>query len=167
MSSKPAQVVDTADSAIWESTEAPFRDVSSSMSHTLTEIDADEADGRSQAISQEQVRAQRLADYLQNVVQSGSLTQDMAELAWNVWNELHAVMDHVLRVPSACPGPDNQLMYTWRSGDHYLELEIFLAGPAEFFYKNRRTGELWEYDYTVGDPVPQAVKDKLHLFLYA
>ena len=55
-------------------------------------------------------------------------------------------------------------MLTWRHSEHYFELEIFPQGTAEFFYKNRLTGELWESDYTVGDPIPQAVQDKLSLF---
>ncbi len=109
-------------------------------------------------------QSQRLYNYFQAIVQSGILSQDMADISLEVWKKLRYAVRGCLEVPSAMPGPDNQLMYTWRHGDHYFELEIVPGGTAEFFYKNRLTGELWEFDYTVVDSVPQAVQDKLSLF---
>ena len=111
--------------------------------------------------------ATRLKVYLQEAVRLGALTQGMADQSWALWKQLHSAMDGELEVPSAMPGPNNELMYTWRHGDHYGELEIFPDDRAEFFYKNRLTGELWDADYTVGNPVPDLVLGKLRLFTSA
>ena len=128
------------------------------VEHTL---DADEQPPTS---VEEHGRAQRLHQYIEDAAASGRLTPPMAARTWNLWEMLYNVMNKRLRVPSACPGNDHDMMFTWRNGEHYLELEILPNAPAEFFYKNRRTGELWEHDYVFDTSLPQDVKDKLALF---
>ena len=117
-------------------------------------------------VAQEHLRAQRLGAYLEAVARAGKITDAVKRASCCVWMDLHGSMNNTLRVPSACPAPDSELMYTWRNGEHYLELEIFPEGPAEFFYKNRQTGELWEWEYDIGSPIPNEVKNKLSLFTY-
>jgi hypothetical protein len=72
-------------------------------------------------------------------------------------------MGNLLSVPDACPGPDGQLLYTWDHGDHHLELELFPDAPAEFFYENDTTGDVWEATYIVGKSVPAGAMDKLRI----
>ena len=112
----------------------------------------------------EKARSQRLAYYLADVTRSGDLSLMSALLAWKAWNDLKAASGNLLPVPDASPGPDDQVLYTWNNGEHYLELEVFPEGSAEFFYRNRESGQLWEYEYTVGAVLPQDVNDKLALF---
>jgi hypothetical protein len=45
-----------------------------------------------------------------------------------------------------------------------LELEIIPGQPAEFFYRDRESGELWAEDYAIGDPLPATAISKLKLF---
>jgi hypothetical protein len=73
-------------------------------------------------------------------------------------------MGFALPIPAACTGPDGQMLYTWDRGKHHLELEIIPGQSAEYFYRDRETGELWGEDYTIGDPLsPDAIR-KLKLF---
>ena len=103
-------------------------------------------DGREDAV-------QRLADYLNAAEQEGTLSAQTARTAWLAWSGLEkALWVHagaLLPVPDACPGADGQLLYTWRRGEHYLELEVFADRPGELFYRNGKTGALWEAELTV------------------
>lgn len=85
-----------------------------------------------------------------------------AVLAWHlIWD----ASDRKMPIPVACTGPDGRLLYTWDHGEHHLELEFIPKMPAEFFYKNRRTRELWGEDYLVGDPIPPEAGKKLKSFI--
>ena len=107
---------------------------------------------------------QRLADYLRDVRESGDISNDTGELAWTAWRILWEGMAKRLPVPDAAAGPNGELLYAWNEGEHHLELEIFPNAPAEFFYRNRSTGKLWERPYRVGDPVSMEVREHLSLF---
>jgi hypothetical protein len=134
---------------------------------TLSEQYSVEAGVRSRALIREKARAQRLSYYLGELSRSGLIDQYMAVLAWKAWNQLRTVTPCLL-VPDASPGPDGQVLYTWDHEQDYLELEIFPSGAAEFFYRNRASGQLWGYDYKVGElNFPQEVKDRLALFTQA
>jgi hypothetical protein len=110
-------------------------------------------------------RVQGLVDYLYDVVDQELVTQRLARLAWDAWSALSDSTGNLLSVPDACPGPDGQLLYTWDRGDHHLELELLPDAPAEFFYENDASGEVWEANYIVGEPVPAGAMDKLRLFV--
>ncbi len=110
-------------------------------------------------------RVQGLVDYLYQIVDQELVPQRLARMAWEAWTTLSASLENLLPVPDACPGPDGQLLYSWERDGHYLELEIFPDRPAEFFYENLASGEVWEAEYTVGEPpVPEAVA-RLRLFV--
>lgn len=84
------------------------------------------------------------------------------------WKALWSASGKRLSVPDACPGPDGQLLYTWDREEHHLELEIFPSGRGEFFYRNRKSGELWDWDleYIVEDFIPPVTAlSKLLLFM--
>jgi hypothetical protein len=110
-------------------------------------------------------RVQRLIDYLDGITADALITPEMARLAWDAWNKLSVAIENALPVPDACPGPDGELLYTWDRGEHHLELEVFPASPAEFFYRNRASGELWECEYIIGEPVPIDALTRLRLFV--
>lgn len=66
--------------------------------------------------------------------------------------------------PNVGVGPDGEVMLTWDSPEHHLELEIFPEGTGEFFYLNRKTDEAEEWEYTIGWAIPEEVIEKLKLF---
>ena len=68
-------------------------------------------------------------------------------------------------VPAACTGPDGEMFYSWDRGHHHLELEIIPGKPAEFFYRNRETEELWGEDYIVGNALSAEAIHKLKLIV--
>jgi hypothetical protein len=63
-------------------------------------------------------------------------------LADQIWKNLNDYFENEsLEVPDACPGNDDNFMYTWSKDEHYLECEIFSNGAIEFFYRDRTSGE--------------------------
>ena len=70
-----------------------------------------------------------------------------------------------LPLPSACTGPDGQIMYSWDKNEHHFEVEILPNKPMEFFYKNRLTGELWGEVYILSEPLSNEVLEKLNLLI--
>jgi hypothetical protein len=110
-------------------------------------------------------RVQGLIDYLDRITADKLITPQMARLAWDAWNKLSGATENTLPVPDACPGPDGVLLYTWDRGEHHLELEIFPASPAEFFYRNRTSGALWECEYVIGEPIPNDALTRLRVFI--
>ena len=108
-------------------------------------------------------RAQELEGYLTKIRDERLVSPAMAELAWTAWEQLSGNVGD-LAVPDACPGPDGQLLFSWEREPHYLELELFLDGPGEFFYRNDHTGALWQCEWRAGEPVPTEAAAKLALF---
>ena len=114
--------------------------------------------------AQIQQRTTKLARYLDSIVAQELVARATADQAWHAWDRLRAALGDRLPVPDACPGPDGQLLLAWERSPHYLELEVFPAAPAEFFYRNESSGDLWETDYDPGNPVPAEAIAKLALF---
>jgi hypothetical protein len=110
-------------------------------------------------------RVQGLVDYLNGIADQELVTPRLARLAWQAWTALSNSMSNALLVPDACPGPNGELLYTWGRDGHHLELEIFADAPAEFFYENDSSGEVWESAFVIGEPVPPEVLDRLRLFV--
>jgi hypothetical protein len=109
-------------------------------------------------------RVQGLIDYLDRIAADRLITPEMALLTWDAWNKLSVATENTLPVPDACPGPDGELLYTWDHEEHHLELEIFPDQPAEFFYRSRRSSELWECEYVIGESLPNDTLARLQLF---
>lgn len=107
-------------------------------------------------------------DYLDQISQGNDLVVNTttANLARSVWMEILCVSNNRMPVPAACTGPDGQILYAWDKGRHHLEVEIFADQPAEFFYRDSDTGELWGEDHAItGGPLPSEVAEKLELFI--
>ncbi|MGB0561799.1 MAG: hypothetical protein ACPGVO_08345, partial [Spirulinaceae cyanobacterium] len=88
--------------------------------------------------------------------------------AWSVWQSLNRYFyasGQYLEVPDACPGEDDDFMYSWSTGEHYLECELFGNGAVEFFYRNRRTNEVWGEDTIKDSRFSAAIFEKLALFV--
>jgi hypothetical protein len=105
--------------------------------------------------------------YLQRVSTEGSpplITQATAKKSWDLWLAVRSAVGVSIPVPSAGTGPDGQMFYSWDKGIHHLEAEVFPDRAAEFFYRNRQTGELWGEDYA-GGTLPDDLLAKLRLFL--
>ena len=120
-----------------------------------------------------QQKHQRLLDYIQSlrseIVASSEteFTLSVLDLAEQVWNNLRSVflsMGQCLEVPDACPGCQDNFMYAWSKGEHYLECEIFGTGEVEFFYRNN--DEIWGEDIKVGQEFSTAIIDKFTLFAW-
>lgn len=110
-------------------------------------------------------RVQGLIDYLDQITADSQVTPQLARLAWDAWNSLSAATGNSLPVPDACPGSEGELLYTWDRDEHHLELEIFPAAPAEFFYRNRQTGDLWECEHVIGQPLPSEALARLQVLI--
>lgn len=120
-----------------------------------------------------QQKHQRLLDYIQSlrseIVTSSEteFTLSVLEKAEQVWENLRSVFlskDQCLEVPDACPGCQDNFMYAWSKGEHYLECEIFGTGEVEFFYRNN--DQVWGEDIKVGQEFSTAIIDKLVLFAW-
>ncbi len=125
----------------------------------------DYSDARSQARLLEYQRAQRLRNFLMGLLRKGDLSQSTATAAWKTWTMLSDELSGSLIVPNGVATPDGQLLFTWDLNDHHFEVEVFPDRTGEIFYLNYRTNATWEYDYQVGDRLPDTIKDKLNLFV--
>jgi hypothetical protein len=92
------------------------------------------------------------------------ITPTTAVLAARAWRDIWTASRGQMSIPAACTGPDGEMFYSWDRGRHHLELEIIPGQPAEFFYRDRETEQFWGDDYTIGDPLPARVVEKLTLF---
>ncbi len=105
--------------------------------------------------------------YLDRLVNEQFISPDMRHLASDLWWKLSCSVDDgdLVAVPDASPGSDGELIYIWKRGDHYFSVEMSEVGPAEYFYRNHRTGETWYFECDPKEkPVPREVVAKLTLF---
>ncbi|AGA28301.1 hypothetical protein [Singulisphaera acidiphila] len=109
-------------------------------------------------------RLQEHRKYLQKLERDGEISTELENTAWRILLDLLDAAGSSLAIPDACPGSDGQLLYTWDQAEHHLELEMFPDRHVEFFYRNRRTGGLWEHEQDVTDGLPLDTIAKLRLF---
>jgi len=93
------------------------------------------------------------------------VTPGTASQAMKAWNAIWVASGGRMPIPAACTGPDGEMFYSWDRGRHHLELEIIPDQPAEFFYRDRETEQLWAEDYNIGGPLPAETIEKLRLFI--
>jgi hypothetical protein len=122
----------------------------------------------------QQKRSQELQVYLESLKNEARDTREVEfsesviNLSGLVWGSLKSSFDGqglCLKVPDACPGLNNNFMYTWSNADHYLECEIFGTGEIEFFYKDRNNGQVWGEDTTLEKGFSTDILDKAALFI--
>jgi len=80
-----------------------------------------------------------LLEYLRKQADDGALSDERLAEAVAAWERIRAAVPGVM-IPSACPGPDDSLLYTWHRGDHHMELELGPDVGCElpwWFYANR------------------------------
>lgn len=97
--------------------------------------------------------------------ESALISRDTAKKAILAWVRIWVASNFELPHPAACTGPDGRVLYAWDEEKHHLELDIYPDGPAEFFYRNRETRELWEEDYHHGDPISDEAKARIALLV--
>jgi len=105
--------------------------------------------------------------YLERIVREGEISPQLSRAAWNALEDILDIVGPNLEVPDAIPGVDGKLFYTWKRGNHYLELEMLPDGSGEFFYRNTDDGETWTEGYKLGGTLPLRPTDKLQLFQQA
>lgn len=93
------------------------------------------------------------------------ITPRTAELAAKAWAAICMESGFQVPVPAACTGPDGEMFYSWDRGRHHLELEVTPGKPAEFFYRDRETEQLWSEDYEAGKPLSPEAAEKVRLFI--
>lgn len=91
------------------------------------------------------------------------ITPETASLAAKAWHLIWVASGGKMPVPAACTGPDGEMSYSWDRDRHHLELEIIPGKPAEFFYRDRETEQLWGEDYNIGDPLSDEAIAKVKL----
>ena len=120
-------------------------------------------------------RQEELKYYLDSLRSEADSTNEseftvyVIDYSWQVWRELSGHFSEqglCLEVPDACPGQTNNFMYTWSKAEHYLECEIFDDGAVEFFYRNRKSSEVWGEDTTLEHGFSTAVLKKANLFVW-
>jgi len=100
--------------------------------------------------------------YLQKIAREGEISQELGRSAWTML--LKILFEEDVDVPDAIPGVDGKLFYTWKSGEHYLDLAMFPDGETEFFYRNAQSGKLWNLSSRIDVPLPPEAASKLRLF---
>jgi hypothetical protein len=102
--------------------------------------------------------------YLDRIVREGEITPQLSEAAWDVLADMLDVVGPDLEIPDAIPGVDGKLFYTWKRDDQYLELEMLPDGTAEFFFRNRKTGDTWSEAFRLGQSLPSRAIAEIRQF---
>lgn len=99
-------------------------------------------------------------------------THVVIEMAGQVWEKLRTYFHakgRFLEIPDACPGNNDNFMFTWSRKEYYFECEIFGSGEVEFFYRNRQTGQNWGEDTNLEklvSAIPPNIVKKTTLFTW-
>jgi hypothetical protein len=120
-----------------------------------------------------QQKHQKLLDYIQSLrleVIAGNETEftlsvlEKAEQVWEALRKVFSSQNKCLEVPDACPGYNDNFMYTWSKEEHYLECEIFGSGEVEFFY--RTNNNVWGEDIKFEQEFSAEIIEKVILFTW-
>lgn len=93
--------------------------------------------------------------FLKKMVDIGEISNETAEEANKMW----LLLSPIILAPSVGVNANGKVLFNWDQGKHHLELEV---SPAEFFYRNRETGELWS-EYFNGQ-LTEELSQKLNFF---
>lgn len=103
-------------------------------------------------------------DWLEKQFKSGEITASMFARANQYSDLLLDPIKNKMPIPGAATGPDGEMFFGWDKGRHHLELELIPDQPAEWFYRDRETEEIWGEDQNDGDPLPAKVLELMPLF---
>jgi hypothetical protein len=84
------------------------------------------------------------------------------DLARGLWDALCSLGTRV-PVPQAGPLPEGGFQFVWDRGEHHLEVDILPDRSFEWFYRNRRTGDVAGDDSAAG-ALPEVVRAQLAFF---
>jgi hypothetical protein len=93
------------------------------------------------------------------------ISSELAGRALATWGSILADTGGRMPTPSATPGEEGDLTFSWSTLGHYMELEFFDGRPTEFFYKNKGNGELVDLEYDESQPIPDIIIQKINLFV--
>lgn len=113
-------------------------------------------------------RVTRLNIYLARLRESGEITPETAERAWQVWQQVAKAVrqgEDVLPVPDVAAGPAGNVLFFWDCSEHHFEVEIDPEGETSMFYRNRKTGKIWGEDLDQDDELSSEAWERLSLFL--
>jgi hypothetical protein len=101
-----------------------------------------------------------------------SVSEALYTVIIKTWNLISSLVSGI-ELPEACSGYRDNFMFTWKNSNHYLEVEIFLDGRLEFFYRKlgiinalgiHNTEDLWGEDTALDTPLSSSIINKLLLF---
>ena len=87
----------------------------------------------------------KLDSYLKILTNEKLVSDSLAGAAQRWWQQADSRFDGQLPVPSAAPGPDGQLLYSWDKDENHIEVEFLSCEPATLFHMNRITGDAAEH----------------------
>ncbi|MBI3947760.1 MAG: hypothetical protein HY321_17705 [Armatimonadetes bacterium] len=99
-----------------------------------------------------------LGRYLYDIAEKGAISIAAARIALAAWIAVDVLLEFRLLIPDAAPGDCGQVLYSWETDEHYLDLEVFADGRAVFFYCHLPTDQLWEGQFRVGQIPIDAVE---------
>ena len=113
--------------------------------------------------AKQHLRRQKLDNYIFDLRKCDEITEQVAIKVRDTWK---AIFDETKAVvPNASVGGDGQMILSWNTIEHHLELEVFSDRPGEWFYLNRLNSENWEEDYQPGDTLSSRVISYLKYFV--
>lgn len=110
-------------------------------------------------------RVIRLIDYLYQRAGQLDISAHMVQDSWDAVLSLRHATGGTLPVPNCGIGGYGQVLFTWNRDEHHFECEVFPGARIEYFYRNRRTGAIWDHESRPGVPISAEIKEKLALFL--
>ncbi len=102
----------------------------------------------------------QLVNFLDNLAFEGIITDDRKRQLWSFWNTLEEMSDHNIPVPVGHPGAEGHFLFTWKKGNHYIEVESIQNDEFQFFYHNEVTGETWEEDFVGVAEIPSSTLER-------
>jgi hypothetical protein len=89
------------------------------------------------------------------------LCEPSGDLARGLWQLLCDSLGWA-PVPQAGPLPDGGFQFVWDRDEHHLEIDVLPERRMEWFYRNRRTGQV-AGDEIAAHSLPEAVRNYLAL----
>lgn len=109
------------------------------------------------------ISTHRLYRYLKKV-EDENILPETTLFAWLTYLAIYNLADGQIRIPDAGNGPNGEMMFSWNTGDHHFEVEIFPNGTIEFFAMTySSTTPFYEYEtFGFGGTVlPEGMREHL------
>jgi len=90
-------------------------------------------------------------DYIQSLLRQG-------------FSNGETIAERVMASFSAGPLPEGGFQFVWDREEHHLEIDILPDHSTEWFYRNRRTGQIAGDEAPAGAALPNQLRDFLAVF---